>query len=1303
MKRNVLIGILAIAVLGSLVGVNVVAQDLYEPYVTRVIVPGQGPSKNFVPIGDLFDVMRGGSLSSYCETCRPGYDFYCRYFHKGWLGVSLCDDVCASGYKLPVTYGCTPGVNCPCLNSNCQAYWKPNWGACRVNCTTTCKPGYTLRPHGELRMNPATDVYWCEDGSGRLLVFTCHYIDGVTAWTVLCTDHSQVATAVHWNQRQLASFRDDSCVNTVRLDRFCNSLPTLDVTLTPSPTAGDTDNLVCTATATDSDGDALTYIFTWRQNGVVVGTYTTTSNTYTVSSSNTDPGDVWTCSVTVWDNWGSDGPESDNTTIVTGPLCPCDSDNPSICLSVPYQENDCEYGCSVGGAGAPRGTGDGNCVTCEDTPCVTDANCPFNCECVAGMCDGISCPCDSGDPTICYDLPGCDPACVVGGAGAPRGTGPGECAACEDYTCVTDDDCPYNCDCNTTAGRCESAACPCDSDNPSICASVPYQDNDCEWGCSVGGTSAPRGNGNGDCVACEDTPCVTDDDCPFNCECVSGTCDGIQCPCDSDDPMICASLPGCEVGCDVGGAGDPRGDGSGECAACEDYPCATDNDCPYNCVCNSTTQLCGAPPACLCDDDNPSICASPAYQDDGCEWGCSVLGAGAPRGMGDGDCVACEDTPCVTDDDCPFNCECVSGTCDGLLCPCDSDDPGICYTLVGCDVGCEVGGAGAPRGTGDGGCVECADVPCTTDDDCPYNCLCNTTAGMCEGAACPCDSANPTICATPNYQANDCEWGCSIGGAGAPRGNGDGDCVACEDTPCVTDDDCPFNCECVSGTCDGLLCPCDSSDPTICYDLPGCEVGCFVGGAGAPRGQGIGECVACASTPCATNNDCPYNCECDTGTHRCEAPPEVDGECGNASRAFSLSERFPGSYVFCSSGTPRPSTPRDPTPDAPSTWICGGANGGNDSEECVATVGNDEPEGVNCTILAGWVTATIDGTVGGKPCNVTAPDDPSSPQNTTCVRRSGGGTGVPYDQQCNKSSMRVINITTILNNDTTPLTLRPLPCEDAVNLYNYGNDGGWKWRTYCCGVQDWVCPSHFRNRQTGMTVICTKADQDCGPIYDGQFNSTYHTGTYFVFPVGFRDQSTIPGDSNLSMVPWHFVRGEVSPGCSKYTYSPTIESVANTPIPYRVSAYTHLSNLEMHAKPGEMCTITIKAFYPTTGRDAGIGNNPIGWYTLDDTGSVLCPSCTALEVPSIIHPIGIYSASPDDAKKAYLSAQAAVSGLASACAASCSLSARAKLEEAQKNLAAAEYFQKDCTANLCRISQYYSVRARELANQGMLL
>ena len=76
--------------------------------------------------------------------------------------------------------------------------------------------------------------------------------------------------------------------------------------------------------------------------------------------------------------------------------------------------------------------------------------------------------------------------------------------------------------------------------------------------------------------------------------------------------------------------------------------------------------------------------------------------------------------------------------------------------------------------------------------------------------------------------------------------------------------------------------------------------------------------------------------------------------------------------------------------------------------------------GLMCTTFNDWRTADV----GHTSCVVTAPDNRQFPQNTTCVRRSDNNIqlGVPYDQQCNKSSMQVINITTIIGTRWTPAT-----------------------------------------------------------------------------------------------------------------------------------------------------------------------------------------------------------------------------------------------------------------------------------------
>lgn len=93
------------------------------------------------------------------------------------------------------------------------------------------------------------------------------------------------------------------------------------VALSPSRSAGVTDDLVCTVSgAEDPDGSTLTYTYEWLQDGAVVLTEPGTEPTATLPFTHTAPGDGWTCRVAANDGTDS-GPTglSNEVAITAGP------------------------------------------------------------------------------------------------------------------------------------------------------------------------------------------------------------------------------------------------------------------------------------------------------------------------------------------------------------------------------------------------------------------------------------------------------------------------------------------------------------------------------------------------------------------------------------------------------------------------------------------------------------------------------------------------------------------------------------------------------------------------------------------------------------------------------------------------------------------------------------------------------------------------------------------------------------------------------------------------------------------------
>ena len=95
-------------------------------------------------------------------------------------------------------------------------------------------------------------------------------------------------------------------------DGTCDHVPAApSVTITPASPA-DTDDLVCTATATDEDGDSLTYSYVWSVNGLDSGI---TGDS--VAADITAEGEIWTCTATASDAT-DEGPPGDASATILG-------------------------------------------------------------------------------------------------------------------------------------------------------------------------------------------------------------------------------------------------------------------------------------------------------------------------------------------------------------------------------------------------------------------------------------------------------------------------------------------------------------------------------------------------------------------------------------------------------------------------------------------------------------------------------------------------------------------------------------------------------------------------------------------------------------------------------------------------------------------------------------------------------------------------------------------------------------------------------------------------------------------------
>jgi hypothetical protein len=109
-------------------------------------------------------------------------------------------------------------------------------------------------------------------------------------------------------------------------------------------------------------------------------------------------------------------------------------------------------------------------------------------------------------------------------------------------------------------------------------------------------------------------------------------------------------------------------------------------------------------------------------------------------------------------------------------------------------------------------------------------------------------------------------------------------------------------------------------------------------------------------------------------------------------------------------------------------------------------------------------------------------------------------------------------------------------------------------------------------------------------------------------------------------------------------------------------------------------------------------------YTAEYVEVPLCPSCRVTEIPSIIHPIGIYSGSSAEAEASEESASEAVSSLIAASADVTSQAIEDMKQNAINNLEAARSYLPNCAggdSNSCRLVQYYSRRATSITSDAM--
>ncbi|MSQ00556.1 MAG: hypothetical protein EXR71_01525 [Myxococcales bacterium] len=98
-----------------------------------------------------------------------------------------------------------------------------------------------------------------------------------------------------------------------------NTPPTASASVSPTPARAGIDALQCTASAADEDGEPLTRILSWEENGVA-WTGATSSTAYaddTIAAADLVAGDAWTCLVTASD--GTDTTTASSATLTISP------------------------------------------------------------------------------------------------------------------------------------------------------------------------------------------------------------------------------------------------------------------------------------------------------------------------------------------------------------------------------------------------------------------------------------------------------------------------------------------------------------------------------------------------------------------------------------------------------------------------------------------------------------------------------------------------------------------------------------------------------------------------------------------------------------------------------------------------------------------------------------------------------------------------------------------------------------------------------------------------------------------------
>ncbi len=235
------------------------------------------------------------------------------------------------------------------------------------------------------------------------------------------------------------------------------------------------------------------------------------------------------------------------------------------------------------------------------------------------------------------------------------------------------------------------------------------------------------------------------------------------------------------------------------------------------------------------------------------------------------------------------------------------------------------------------------------------------------------------------------------------------------------------------------------------------------------------------------------------------------------------------------------------------------------------------------------------------------------------------------------------------------------------------------------GVDESAC-----NAAAGEQCI----DCECqipGGGYNGEFNAPWHVITEkYTFPVEYNDTSNnVP-----EPIKWDMGMASIGGDCLE------IQATLVDYLLLPMYGNDHVGEIIMIALMGSSCSGTAQAIAPN-------GKVVTGLYMIDTRElPKLCPTCEIPEIPVVIHTLGGYTTGRNDAITAYNSAKAVVNTLTTECIdGDCSPQIEVFWDDARIHLSAAERYLQSCPSGgeLCRLSQYYSIRARELAVQGLSL